>query len=77
MSGSLSTWTIYDHPSDFPDNYVVREFRIQAGSDPILGQAHLFLTLAEARDALQQLAPSAYCLARQPEDDPTVVETWL
>lgn len=74
--GVLSTWTIYDHPADFPDNYVLREYRISAG-DVRPHHFWLFLTLGEARRAVQEKAPGAYRLARSPEDHSTVVETWL
>lgn len=73
----LSTWTIYEHPSDYPDSYVLRETRIEAGTDPVLGPAYVFVTLDDARDGVQRLAPGAYCMTRDPGDDPVIVETWL
>ncbi len=72
----LRTWTIYDHPRDHPDEFVVREFHIYRGQDPvagpIIGRA---MTLESARLLLPIEAEAN--LGRQPEDDPTIAETWI
>lgn len=31
----MIAWTIYDHPSDFPQCYVARKFRLDQGPDPV------------------------------------------
>jgi len=76
MSDDLSLFTIYDHPTDVPEpfGFVVREWHIRkegAVPDP---EARFAMTLEEAR----ALIPAGlYCLDRNPEDDPKIVETWL
>lgn len=66
----LRTWTIYKHPLDHPDKYVVRGW-IDGTPDRT---AHVADTLDEARD----LVPAGLTrFPRNPEDDPVIVETWL
>lgn len=72
---TLSTWTIYDHPSDCPDHFAVRETVIRAGGmEPQLG-VKLFWTLEGARIWLE--SQGLTCIPRSPEDDPVIVETWI
>lgn len=66
----LRTWTIYKHPFDHPDKYVVRGW---TNSTPDK-EAQVADTLAEARE----LIPVGLTrFPRKPEDDPVIVETWL
>jgi hypothetical protein len=67
--------TVFDHPSDYPNHWVVRKSTIAGGilvPDP---HAHLFSTLALARThcADQGLAP----VPRFASDDPVIVEVWM
>lgn len=71
--GNLPMWTIYDHPTDYPDGFIAR----------------LFLTLPDLRitrsvvvaptlSALRARLPMGLvCMTRAPDDDPRIVETWL
>lgn len=69
----LTTWTIYDHPADFPDRIVVRPWEVTAGKvEP--GHAWLCHSLEEARAVIP---PGLHRLDRQPDDDPTIIEVWL
>jgi hypothetical protein len=73
----LDIWTVYDHPTDYPNNYVARRFTIDASggarpTDSIIVapdlarlRAYLAGTLFLAR------------LDRQPLDKPDIVETWF
>jgi hypothetical protein len=72
----LSMWTIYDHPTDVPEpfGFVVREWQIgPAGAEP-MSEARFAMTLEAARELIP---PGLYCLPRQPEDDPVIVEVWI
>lgn len=72
----LNVWVVYDHPLDQPDYYVVR--RQWADKDGVIQKdrrSYGFVTLERARGWLQQMGLT--CLARAPEDDPVIVETWL
>lgn len=82
--GGLEMWTIFDHPADHPDRVVVRRFVV--GPAPATegrpagihsGDAHLCASVSEARKWLAGERPGLACLSRSPEDDPSVVETWL
>ena len=69
----LSIWTIYDHPSDFPDGYALREWVIDEGANHP-GEAIFTTTLEDARLCLP---PGLYCLPRDRDDDSTIVENWI
>lgn len=71
----LVMYTIYDHPKDYPQNFVVREWRITA-----LGLYHtenrwLYESLEAARQPLENRG--LVCVVRQEKDDPVIIETWM
>lgn len=69
--------TIYEHPRDYPDHFVARVWKI-GPSITESGEIRLADTLDEARQSVFALAPHAdFCMERSPEDDPTIIETWL
>lgn len=70
---SLTIYTVYKHPTDYPNNYVVRSFEIKP-NESIPKEVKLADTLESARG----LIPSdCVLLARHPDDDSTIVESWL
>lgn len=71
----LRMFTIYDHPADHPDHFVVRGWTIGPGA-PIPDDEVL---LADTLELARELVPPASdtCLPRQPNDDPKIIETWL
>jgi hypothetical protein len=68
---ALSMWTVYDHPSDFPDGYVARRFDGEQPTSDVIESADLDLVRYSL--AMKGL----FCLARSPGDDPVILETWL
>jgi hypothetical protein len=67
---SLSIWTIYRHPSDYPGQYVARRYAVdEPTSDVLTGK-----TLTEVRAKLPR---GLFCIQRHPGDDPVIVECWL
>lgn len=66
----LDMYTIYCKPFDYPNNYVVRKFRGDAPTDEI----HIGDTLEEARAFIPY---GLVKLMRDPQDHPSVVETWV
>lgn len=71
----LSTWTIYDSPTDYPDQFVVRRWDVpEGGGGPVPGEAVAVSSLEEARASIPD---GRFNLHRAPGDDPTIVETWL
>lgn len=71
----LLMWTIYDHPKDFPKSFVARPFSISCGGPPRPMQFHVEGTLEQLRQSFEAIGLT--CLARSPDDDPVIVETWL
>jgi hypothetical protein len=72
--GALSTWTIYDHPRDYPNSFVMRRHEIGRGhtvasEDAFAGE------LGELRTMLARIG--LVCMTRAESDDPKIVETWL
>lgn len=72
----LSLWTIFERPLDAPESYVVREFRIMRGvAEPVpAAEAQCVATLEQARALVP---PELSRIARYPNDDRCIVETWL
>lgn len=70
----FEVWVIYDHPSDHPDHFVVRRQFAGKGEIVIDQRCWLCNTLAEAR---QVIPPGLVQFARNPEDDPVIVESWF
>jgi len=73
---TLTMFTIFEKPKDYPDKFVVRGFDVERGNpEPHPHAVHIVCnSLEEARSAV----PSGlYCIARSPEDHQSVVETWL
>lgn len=67
----LKMWTIYDHPSDYPDCFVAREFVMDKPTENLIATPDL----ETLRGHFIEIGLT--CLARSPEDNPSVVETWL
>lgn len=69
----LYMFTVYDHPGDFPDGFVVRRFRIDP-SGPVgldaIGTPTIELARACIPDGLN-------CIPRMDGDDPCIVEVWI
>jgi hypothetical protein len=65
---------VYDHPRDFPENYVARLFMVDAGG------AHATDTIVIGgldviRERMRRRGLS--CLPRAFEDDSRIIETWI
>ena len=70
----LALWTIYDHPSDYPDHYVARKWLVEREGEKATDQYLMHTSLEGLR---AQLPVGLYCLPRQELDDPVIVETWV
>ncbi len=69
----LYAYTIYFNTSDYPDLYSVRKFDIKKSVLP-LDLLGVFYTIHDARNSIP---PHRVCFARNNDDDPVIVETWL
>jgi hypothetical protein len=65
-------WIVYDHPRDYPFGYIAR---LWYGMTPT---AHVWTapSLVLLREFIVECGGSMP-LARKPEDDPCIVETWV
>lgn len=71
-TGALSIWTVYDHPSDWPDYFVARRHLVPGGpTDNIM--------VAKDLDALRETMESVGLVKmhRSAADEPTIIESWL
>jgi hypothetical protein len=76
MADRLSMWTIYDHPLDYPNGYIARRWKVGGpGPDPIPTSDTFAAATLDGVRAL--LPPGLTRLGRLPDDDPTIVETWV
>lgn len=67
----LSLWTIYDHPLDYPEYFVAREFHLDKATTNVL----IANSLEELREGFRRAGMVP--IPRDPSDDPVIVETWL
>ncbi len=75
MSRDLVLWTIYDHPVDYPNDFVARAHAIRRGSSEPTDQVIFAPDLEALRALLRQ--HGLYCLGRQADDQPQIVESWI
>lgn len=72
----LAVWTIYDHPLDFPDSYVARQWLV--GETGLQATANVVQSQdLEVLRTMMLVDLGLTCLPRSPEDDPKVVESWV
>lgn len=73
-ANAMLIWTIYEKPKDHPDHYVVRRFMVSAGivmHDPVC-------QLADTLENARALLPAGLVnLGRSPQDQNSIIETWL
>jgi len=69
-------WTVYDHPTDYPDKYVARRFDVDGKGARPTESVIIHSDLDQLRDMLA-FEMHLTCIARSPHDDPKIVETWM
>jgi hypothetical protein len=74
---ALRIVTVYEHPRDFPDEFVAREsfmdLMVERKGEIVARGPNL----QSCRAAIIALDLGLVCLARHPDDDPVIVETWI
>lgn len=73
--GYLDMWTVYKNPTDYPDQWVVRAWRVE-GEGVRMGRALPAPTLEEARKQIPHLEVLT-CFPASEGEDPAVYETWV
>lgn len=72
----LRIWTIYDHPSDFPDYFILRPHDVLPGGIVVEnGEGYACPDIEVLREHMRGMGLT--CIPRRPEDDPIIVESWL
>jgi hypothetical protein len=67
----LPIWVVYDHPTDFPNNFVARLWL----GERVTVAMMIGPNLDRLRAELERMG--LVRLDRQPGDDPKILETWL
>lgn len=75
MEEPLIMWTVYDHPTDFPEVFVARKFRITSLGGKPTPEVIMAPDLYDLRIELSELGLAP--MERHATDDPKIVETWL
>lgn len=73
---AMPMWTVYDRPIDYPDKFVARRFDVDADGPRPSASIIVAADLKTLRDILA-FELHLVCLARDPKDDPKIVEVWL
>jgi hypothetical protein len=71
----LPMWVVYDHPSDFPDQYIARQHIVGIEGNKVTDRTMGSDQLEKVRAALRNLG--LVRIDRSPEDDPAIMEVWL
>lgn len=71
----LWMYVIYDHPKDFPEEFVCRRHCLENGRATI--EPELFARGRTIEYVRAQIPNGEYRIGRSLEDDPVIVETWL
>lgn len=76
--GALDIWTVYRHPTDYPDKYVARKFTVGGGGTGGIVRASTDMFVEDTLEDVRALIPSGLvCLERDNRDEPHIVETWI
>ena len=75
MEGYMPSFTITDHPSDYPDYFVARMHLTSKGATTAAAFAIMDRDVERLRTTLEALG--LVKMDRSPEDDPVILETWI
>lgn len=76
---TLTIYSIYENPKDYPEKFVVRKWFIKSTSKqpfPEVTPHCIADTLEEARHSLSKEGPLVKLMPNS-DDDPCIVENWL
>jgi hypothetical protein len=72
---AIRIWAVYNRPKDFPDHFVAREHLVFRGFHAPTDNFIQSKDLNVIREHM--IAMGKFCLARHPNDDPNILESWL
>ena len=74
-SGRSVIWTVYRHPNDYPNCWVMRAHEILPG---VGSRPDSFCFVAKTLDEIRaKVPPGARCVGREASDNPAIYESWL
>jgi hypothetical protein len=76
MKQLLHIWTVYERPSDFPDEFVARLYLVGDGGTNY-GATSTVLRAPDLDGIRAKLPRGLWRVERSPTDDPVIVESWL
>lgn len=77
INSGLDIWVIYDHPDDFPTQFVLRRHVVTIdGATYATGEAYGCDSLEPLRWHVREDL-GLTCLTRTEHDDPNILETWV
>jgi hypothetical protein len=75
VSSALSIWVVYDHPLDYPSEFVARRHEVTAKGSRPTPEAMASHNIDLLRDELA--GRGLTMIPRMDGDDPNIMETWL
>lgn len=77
MSDQLCMYTVYDHPLDYPNDYVVRKCTLIEGE--IVHDLKVLIVSKDLKIITEMLVGEMglISLGRQPDDDPKILESYI
>lgn len=75
----MPMWVLYDHPSDYPDDFVLVKYKICRATDVPSRVGVVFKgdTHEEATDFMDKENPGRFFIPRHEKDDPCVVGVFV
>lgn len=73
----LVMFAIYEHPTDYPNDYVVRRLFVFPGEEAARAEIQPWYIDRTLEAVRTQIPPGMFCLGRCEGDDPKILETWL
>ncbi len=74
---TMEQWVVYDHPTDYPDEYIARRWEITKDGIKATDDVIASRELKYVRAHILRVMPGAVRLQRASDDDPKIVEVWL
>jgi hypothetical protein len=69
----LPMWVVYRQPNDFPQSWVVKEWKIIAGE---VKRGHM--RISDSLESVRKVIPAGLVrLPPMPGDDPKIFEVWM
>lgn len=77
----LDMWTVYDHPKDYPHDFIARRHVLNTGVavDKPMAKATSDTIIARDLEQIRKQLRGAglVCIPRMEGDEPQIVEVWL